>query len=239
MRNVARIAAGLIGAAGLLLATGCGPGPKDAQIQSLQEQVNDLQKQKDDLRDRLNSLMGEVDNANQRALDLQRLLDQARRQLAERPENNLPEGWQGGAGIAWTDIEDDILFDSGKADLKSTGRKKLDEVVKQIKQFFPEYEIWVVGHTDNEPIRKTKNLWKDNLDLSANRAMMVVRTLWEMGIDKNRVIAAGAGEYRPKVPNSTPQNRAQNRRVQILAVQRPGTEAPLPNRGGDAAGANE
>ncbi|RME41480.1 MAG: flagellar motor protein MotB, partial [Planctomycetota bacterium] len=72
------------------------------------------------------------------------------------------------------------------------------------------------GHTDDTPIRKSG--WKDNYELSAQRALAVVRYLGSKGIDFKRLIACACGEHRPRVPNRSAAERARNRRVEIFAV---------------------
>lgn len=226
MRTGRAIATWMVALGCVALFAGCGPDSKDMQIQKLQEDKNRLQAENADLQSRLASAMQDAQRSRDRALQLQQMLDDARRQIAERGSApNLPPGWEGTETFAWTEIQEDILFDSGKAELKATGRTKLREAAQTI-QTTPEFlgrEVWVIGHTDNDPIRVTKNLWKDNLDLSCNRAMTVVRELRALGLDPQRLVAAGQGEYKPKAPNTSKANKALNRRVQIVTVQMPVT----------------
>ena len=72
------------------------------------------------------------------------------------------------------------------------------------------------GHTDSDPIRKSG--WKDNRELSAQRALAVVRQLQTAGISGGQLVACGWGEHRPLVENSTNTAKAKNRRVEIFAV---------------------
>lgn len=197
------------------LAGGCS-NAKDMQIESLQGQVNELEKGNYRLQTRLAEAMSERDEANRWAAQLQRELADARQELAG--VERLPAGWQQEGGVAWTDIADDILFDSGKATLKSAGRTRIEQVARQIQATFAGRDVWVVGHTDSDPILKTKHLWQDNLDLSINRAATVARELYNLGLDPKHVIAGGQGEFNPKSPNDTKASKAQNRRVQIMAV---------------------
>jgi chemotaxis protein MotB len=113
-------------------------------------------------------------------------------------------------------IDDKISFDSGQSDLKKeilSSLKKIREILSQ----YPEYDIVVEGHTDNIPIKTKK--FKDNWQLSTERALAVLDYLLQ---DKNlnpvRFSAAGYGEYRPLVPNDTRENRALNRRVDIVVI---------------------
>jgi chemotaxis protein MotB len=203
------------------LLTGCGPDGREMQIQALQADKNRLMMENEDLAQRLADAQADADRTSRRALELQSMLDDARRQLAAGRGSDLPEGWTGTDTFAWTDLAENILFDSGKAELKSTARSELEKVIRTIQSEFAGREIWVVGHTDSDPIRASAKLWKDNLDLSANRAMAVVREMQRLGVDAQRLTAAGQGEHHPKAPNTTRANKAINRRVQIIAVTVP------------------
>ena len=119
-------------------------------------------------------------------------------------------------GVTTVTLPDAILFDSGKATLKSSSRRVLDRIASVLKSRYAGQTIRVEGHTDNQPIRKTKNLWQDNWDLSCNRAMAVVRYLISKGIDPKRIYAAGFSYYRPVASNRTAAGRARNRRVAIV-----------------------
>jgi chemotaxis protein MotB len=70
------------------------------------------------------------------------------------------------------------------------------------------------GHTDNIPIRNTR--YADNWDLSAARAIAVVRELVEhQGVDPRQIEAQGFGDTRPRLANDTPEHRTANRRIEI------------------------
>ena len=76
----------------------------------------------------------------------------------------------------------------------------------------------VQGHTDNVPISSAR--YNSNWELSTARAVSVVKYFIEVkGLDPTRFSATGYGEYQPLLDNTTPENRAINRRVDILIVQ--------------------
>jgi chemotaxis protein MotB len=78
-------------------------------------------------------------------------------------------------------------------------------------------EVLVQGHTDNVPIRSA--LFPSNWELSAVRAVMVTRVLTELyRFQPERVSAVGYAEFKPVTDNLTPENRAKNRRVEILVL---------------------
>jgi len=80
--------------------------------------------------------------------------------------------------------------------------------------------VRVMGYSDSDPIVKTKKLWKDNLDLSANRAMEVTRYLWSRGIPAERIETVGMGSTHFVQPNKTKAGKAANRRVEIHVVKK-------------------
>ncbi|SHG92766.1 OmpA family protein [Tepidibacter thalassicus] len=117
-------------------------------------------------------------------------------------------------------FQDNVLFDSGKADLKL----KSKEILRYISTFLNKNEfknkfIRIEGHTDNDPIRYNHK-YPTNWELSVARASNVVRFLVEnTGIDPKRISASGYSEYHPVAPNNSPENKAKNRRVDILILK--------------------
>jgi chemotaxis protein MotB len=118
------------------------------------------------------------------------------------------------AGTITVTLADAILFDSGKVALKGSANKSLDHIYSVLKSKYPGRHIEVAGHTDSDPIKKSS--WKDNLELSSQRAMAVARYLMQKGIAENKISASGYGEGRPIATNSTAAGKAKNRRVEIV-----------------------
>jgi len=116
-------------------------------------------------------------------------------------------------------IKEVILFEPGEAALKDGGKALLDTLEGLFLQF--ENEIVVEGHTDNVPNRSV--FYPTNWELSAGRAMSVVRYLIEVKtVPAQRLSAIGYGEYRPIAANDTEANRALNRRVNLLIIMEEG-----------------
>lgn len=110
-------------------------------------------------------------------------------------------------------LKDNILFESGQADLKSESSQVLDKINTLISTM--PNGVVIEGHTDNVPISNSK--FKDNWDLSSIRATNVLRYFTEVKHqDPSKFRAAGYGEYKPLKENTSDENRAQNRRVNIL-----------------------
>lgn len=114
---------------------------------------------------------------------------------------------------------DNVLFDSGKADLKPESI----EILKYIGQVlnseeFKDRLIKVEGHTDTDPIIYSEE-FPTNWELSAIRATNVLRYLVEIeNIDGSRISSSGYSYYRPIAPNDTKENKAKNRRVDIVIL---------------------
>jgi chemotaxis protein MotB len=112
-----------------------------------------------------------------------------------------------------------ILFDSGKAEVKDQGKEVLTKVGNILKNV-QDKDIRVEGYTDNVPIKGTlRQKFPTNWELSTQRATNVLHFLQdEAGVDGTRLAAVGFGEFRPIAANDTPENRAQNRRIEIVLV---------------------
>jgi len=110
-------------------------------------------------------------------------------------------------------IMDKAFYDEGKADLKQGAKNALDKIIPIMKDI--KNHIRIEGHTDNTPISKGE--FKSNWELSVRRATEVVRYIVEKGpIAPDRISATGYAEYRPIVSNDTAENKALNRRVEII-----------------------
>ena len=118
------------------------------------------------------------------------------------------------AGTITVTLPNAILFDSGQAALKKTTIKELDHIRSVLRDKYSGRQIDVVGHTDTDPIKKSK--WRDNWQLSAERALSVVAYLEKRGIPANQIRAVGCGQSRPVASNATSTGKAKNRRVEIV-----------------------
>lgn len=114
-------------------------------------------------------------------------------------------------------IEERALFKSGSADLEPVSIPTIEKIGKILLAVSGK-QIRVEGHTDNVPIHNSR--FPDNQELSTARANSVLRILANnVGINPKNLSATGYGEYRPKMPNDTEENRAQNRRVDIAILK--------------------
>ncbi len=122
------------------------------------------------------------------------------------------------AGTITVTLPNAILFSPGKATLKKASIAELDHVRSVLRQRYQRRNIDVVGHTDSDPIRKSK--WKDNWELSAQRALTVLRYRTKQGIEAERIRAVAAGASRAIASNATSSGKAKNRRVEIVVHMR-------------------
>lgn len=112
-------------------------------------------------------------------------------------------------------LSDAILFDSGKTKLRPEGLAAVQQLAPALKSV-GDREFLVSGHTDNIPIKTAR--FKSNWELSTARAVVMVDTLIENGYPAAQLGAAGFGEFDPVADNSTPESRAQNRRIEIVLM---------------------
>ncbi len=110
-------------------------------------------------------------------------------------------------------LKDQILFPSGSAKLSRQGMETLSPVADALKEM-TDKSVLVAGHTDN--VRVAKGLpFRDNWQLSTERALAVVRFLASKGVPPTMLGAIGFGEQRPVAPNDSKENRSKNRRIEI------------------------
>lgn len=118
------------------------------------------------------------------------------------------------------ELSDKILFDSGSDQLKQEGLAVLGNVARVLSDRVRNLQVQVGGHTDNVPLGPT-NRFGSNWALSAARAVNVVRFFQgDGGVDPSRLAAVGYGEYQPVAPNTSPEGRSRNRRIEIVLVAR-------------------
>ena len=225
MRTKVRTAGGMLCAAMIVgLVGGCQDPPYDV----LKQNYENLDTQYRELQGRLAAAEMQAQEARDAQTGAEMTLaernakiDDLLRQIEELKERGVgtgdtPEGWEGTGAVVWTTVPGDLLFASGKASLKPTAAAKLATVASVIQNRYAGRDIYVVGHTDNDPIKRSG--WKDNWELSCQRALAVARELIKRGVPADDVMAAGRGETKPRASNATPAGKAKNRRVEIYAV---------------------
>ncbi len=115
---------------------------------------------------------------------------------------------------------DNVFFDSGSATIKGDSFEILESVAEILnKEEFINRQIKVEGHTDTVPLRKNSR-FPTNWELSSARATNVLRYLVEnAGIGGERISSSGYSYYRNIAPNDTAENKAKNRRVDVIILR--------------------
>lgn len=190
------------------------------------EILNEREMENRDLREERTQLKNELRNLRYQNDSLETALTEANARLLQKPEpmpagQSFPELDELGIGYGNRDgrmvisIPTEITFGSGKATLSEGGMTALTAVARTLIDEYPSAQYWIEGHTDNDPIKKSK--FATNRDLSLARAMAVLHYLvGETGVPDGQCVVAGWGEYRPLVANDTKENKSTNRRVEIV-----------------------
>lgn len=170
---------------------------KNAEIQALNQEkekaIQEKEKSIAELKKTYNSLVGEMSEEIKKGeITITQLKDKLTVNMVEQ-----------------------ILFDSGSAEIKKDGKKVLERVAEILTKV-KDKQIRVEGYTDNVPIsQRLTAKFPTNWELSTARATTVARYLQDKGIDPKLLSACGYSEYRPVASNETEEGKAKNRRIEI------------------------
>jgi chemotaxis protein MotB len=143
--------------------------------------------------------------------DLQARLAQDLAQAIERDRIRMHRD---GRGLILS-LPEEAAFGVGRSDVSGEARQMIDRIADAVAP--TPNAIRIEGHTDDVPIKTSK--YQSNWELSTARASAVVEHLvTTSGLAPERLSAAGYGEFHPRVPNDTPENRASNRRIDIVIL---------------------
>jgi chemotaxis protein MotB len=213
---------------------------RDAQINSLNEQIVDLRKTRDKQLEAVGNLtiLSKEANANidktlsqieqkDKYINLLRAARTKTDSLNLALALNLTKVLANGIEeqdievkvdktVVMVNLSDKMLFSSGSAKISTKANEVLEKIAQIVKSR-PELEVMVEGYTDNVAINT--DCISDNWDLSVKRATSVVRVMQKnFNIDPNKLIAAGRGEFNALTSNSTPEGRTTNRRTRIILM---------------------
>jgi chemotaxis protein MotB len=206
-----------------------------AQVELLNQQISALRRQIAALEDALEASETRDRESQTKIADLGRRLNVA---LAQRVQElsryrsdffgRLREILAGRSDIEVVGdrfvLPAEVLFPSGSDNINAAfdaELSKLAEAIVELESEIPEEISWVIrvdGHTDKVPI--TSSRFRSNWDLSASRAISVVRSLIDKGVSPERLVAAGFGEFRPLDEGDTPEALARNRRIELKLTER-------------------
>lgn len=208
---------------------------KQRRIDELEGEVRQLRSINDDLngqisgiRGRQQQLVDELGNIRLSLLDPE--TDSALQALAAQYPDLIKYDPQRGL----LQFVSDLTFDSGSDVVKPQAKASLQRLAQILMgSSASNYDLRVIGHTDSQPLARSREKFRTNRHLSVYRSISVEEVLRQSGIPGSRVETGGWGEYRPLVPNTARGNTPQNRRVEIYVV--PGTAAlavDVPDAGG-------
>ena len=164
-------------------------------------------------------LADQVTQSQQTIEELQRQIEEQQKSPAEASGFEYGEvAFDPDKGTITVTLRNYILFNPGKAALKKATSTELDQIVSVLQERYSGRLVDVVGHTDSDPIKKSK--WKDNWELSTQRALAVLRYLTTRGIPEEKIRAVGRGASQPIASNATASGKARNRRVEIVVHMR-------------------
>lgn len=162
------------------------------------------------------TLQGEVAQRDARIAELEAQLREPTPGQANDPQiAGIETSFDQATGNMTVNIPGDVLFDAGRASLKDSSQATLAKIADAIKRDYPGKHVFVDGHTDSDPIAKTKGMWSDNLDLSAERARSVAKFLTSRGgLPAKNVDTRAFGSTQPK------KTKEASRRVEIVVATR-------------------
>jgi len=173
-----------------------------------------LESEKEDLGSRY--ALSEQDRA--RLLEERNRLENTRRSMEQRLRGT-------GVSVKVKDghisvvLPSSILFNSGQTVLKKASTNSLTKVCNVLKKDFPNEIIRIEGHTDSDPVKRTKKVYKSNWELSSARAANVLHFLVDnCKLDPKKLYLAGYGKYQPVESNKTKSGKQKNRRVEIVVL---------------------
>lgn len=194
---------------------------REKELNEKESRLEVLQKEYEERKEHMNDLARKLEEKEQelkKALEeKERAINEIRQKVADALVGFENKGLKIEVkdGKVYVSMEDKLLFASGSWTVSAEGMKAITELSKILEEN-TDINVMVEGHTDNVAYRG-KNEVKDNWDLSVMRATAIVKALLKnSNIAPNRITASGRGEYVPKVDNSTKENRAINRRTEII-----------------------
>jgi chemotaxis protein MotB len=186
-------------------------GERDQEISDLREERVRLKRDRQGLLAEIDSLGSQLREANQRSIEKPEPVEAASHPGLE----DLGIDYLYRDGLAVITIPSSITFPSGKADLSKQGKSALRSVATVLKGNHASGVFSIEGHTDADPIQKSK--FGTNRDLSIARAMAVLTFLVEdCDISDEQCVVLGHGQYRPLDPANTKAAKTRNRRVEIV-----------------------
>jgi chemotaxis protein MotB len=214
LTNAKRILSIAIPVVALVLVSGCGPNYEkmykslDVEHKNLVGLYENCQNENAQLKTGLSQSQATIE-------DLQNQITKQKKTPAQATGfEGMDVALNAAEGTITVTLPNSILFPSGSATLLKESEATLNKILSVVKEKYNGKKVDVVGHTDTDPIQKSK--WKDNWELSTERALSVVRYMDDHGLQKNLLRACGCGDGRPVTSNATAAGKAKNRRVEVV-----------------------
>ena len=199
----------------IILSVGCAEltGLREEKV-LMTQRIEELQRENEGLDSKYATSEGE----NTRLIEERNRLENAQRSM----ENRLR-----GTGVSVKIKEghisvvlpSSVLFNSGQTKLRKSAKSSLSKVCRILEKDFPNETIRVEGHTDSDPIKRTKQLYRSNWELSAVRSATVLHYLIDnCHLDPTKLYLAGFGEFQPVASNKNKKDKKKNRRVEIVVL---------------------
>ncbi|MDP1828077.1 MAG: flagellar motor protein MotB [Archangium sp.] len=181
-----------------------------ARMAELEAALGDTQKDKSALENALVELRKRKAETEGRIAEFKALLDKFKTLIdSGKLKVRIREGRM------VVELATDILFPSGSATLSKEGKVAIAEVAELLKSI-PDRKFQVEGHTDNVPTKGP--VYKSNWELASARALTVLKAMTDAGMPGERISAASFGDTAPAKPNDTAEDKAANRRIEIVLV---------------------
>ncbi len=192
-----------------------------AELTSLREEkvlmtqrIEELQREHDSLNSKYTVRTGE----NARLIQERNKLENARRSM-EAKLRGTGVSVKVKEGHISVVLPSSVLFNSGQTILKKSAKSSLSKVCGVLKKDFPNETIRIEGHTDSDPIKRTKQMYKSNWELSAMRAATVLHYLVDnCHLGPKKLYISGFGKHQPVASNKNKSDKKKNRRVEIVVL---------------------
>jgi outer membrane protein OmpA-like peptidoglycan-associated protein len=178
---------------------------RDDQIRSLNGDLARMRGEGEELQNRLNAVPRPV-NATTARTEPSSLLNDLQRDLGSDADVSYRRG------RISIGVNNRVTFSSGSNSLKNSSHKVLRGVASVLKSQFSGRRFYVEGHTDTDPIVKTKDKYSSNRDLSMQRADSVAKYLISQGVPESAIVTVGYGQFDPLDRSK----KSANRRVEIV-----------------------
>ncbi|MEM6731521.1 MAG: OmpA family protein, partial [Myxococcota bacterium] len=193
-----------------------------AELATSRTENQTLAKKVTEMGQNVENLLGEKSELRQEIeeLDRMRAAAEARNQEYRKVFSKLQKMVDAGTlsikfrgGRMLVQMSSDVVFPPGGTRIKEEAGIAIRELAQTIASF-PDRKFQVIGHSDATPIKTAR--FPSNWELSTQRAIEVVKLLVEAGVAPEMISAAGAAEFDPVAPNETSEEKALNRRVEIV-----------------------